>query len=123
MPKSSRHKPFQDLWVRHSIQEAGLSLSPALNRYTWQTWALSKEKLEELESDALFLRTWGGIANERQSAQSELEKLKADPLWHKLKVVQQGKVYEVGDYFQGSGPITANLILDDLFQYVVPTQL
>lgn len=101
------------------IQEAGLSLSPALNRYTSQTWALSKERLNELESDAMFLRTWGGITAERQAAQSQLKQLQTDPLWSQLQVVQQGKVYEVGDYFQGGGPITANLILDDLFKYLL----
>jgi iron complex transport system substrate-binding protein len=104
------------------IQEAGLSLSPALNRYTSQTWSLSKERLNELESDAMFLRAWGGVASEQQAAQSALQKLKADPLWRQLQVVQQGKVYEVGDYFQGGGPITANLILDDLFKYLIPTK-
>lgn len=104
------------------IQEAGLSLSPALNRYTSQTWALSKERLDQLESDAMFLRAWGGVASEQQTAQSELEKLKADPLWRQLEVVRQGKVYEVGDYFQGGGPITANLILDDLFNYLIPAK-
>jgi iron complex transport system substrate-binding protein len=104
------------------IQEAGLSLSPALNRYTSQTWTLSKERLNELEGDAMFLRTWGGVANERQAAELELEKLRTDPLWRQLQVVQQEKVYAVGDYFQGAGPITANLILDDLFRYLLPTK-
>lgn len=104
------------------IQEAGLSLSPALNRHTSQTWVLSKERLNELESDAMFLRVWGGVASERQAAQTELEKLNSDPLWRQLQVVQQGKVYVVGDYFQGGGPITANLILDDLFEYLIPTK-
>jgi ABC-type multidrug transport system fused ATPase/permease subunit len=101
------------------IQEAGLSLPLALSRYTSQTWSLSKERLNELESDAMFLRAWGGIASEQQAAQAALQKLKADPLWRQLQVVQQGKVYEVGDYFQGGGPITANLILDDLFRYLL----
>lgn len=104
------------------IQEAGLSLSPALSRYTSQTWVLSKERLNDLESDAMFFRAWGGIASEQQAAQTELEKLKADPLWKQLQVVQQGKVYAVGDYFQGGGPITANLILDDLSRYLLPTK-
>jgi iron complex transport system substrate-binding protein len=102
------------------LREAGLSIAPALSRYTWQNWVLSQEKLDELESDAIFLRTWGGVADERSLAQSELEKLKADPLWKQLKVVQQGQVYQVGDYFQVGGPITANLVLDDLFQYLLP---
>lgn len=105
------------------IQEAGLSLSPALRRYTSQTWTLSKERLNELESDAMFLRVWGGIASEQQMAQKQLEKLKTDLLWQKLEVVRRGNVYPVGDYFQGGGPITANLILDDLFRYLLPTKL
>lgn len=104
------------------IQEAGLSLPPALTRYNWQTWALNKERLNELDSNAMFLRTWGGIASEQQAAQSELKELKADPLWKQLQVVQKNNVYEVGDYFQGAGPLTANLILDDLFRYLIPPE-
>ncbi|NCJ08650.1 ABC transporter substrate-binding protein [Synechococcales cyanobacterium C] len=111
-----------DSFALSVIQEAGLSLSPGLNRYTSQTWVLSKERLHELESDAIFLRAWGGFTSEQQAAEAELEKLKADPLWQQLQVVQKGKVYTVGDYFQGGGPITANLILDDLFRYLLPTK-
>ncbi|MGJ3251641.1 MAG: ABC transporter substrate-binding protein [Elainellaceae cyanobacterium] len=113
----------KDSFALAIIQEAGLSLAPALNRYTSQNWALSKERLNELESDAMFLRAWGGVASERQAAQTELETLKKDSIWEQLQVVQQGRIYTVGDYFQGGGPITANLILDDLFRYLLPTKL
>ncbi|HHP7243857.1 MAG TPA: iron-siderophore ABC transporter substrate-binding protein, partial [Elainellaceae cyanobacterium] len=60
---------------------------------------------------------------DNQAAQSALEKLTSDPLWLQLSAVKQGRVYNVGDYIQGGGPITANLILDDLFRYLLPTKL
>jgi len=109
----------KDSFALSIIQEAGLSLPSALSQYTWENWVLSKERLDQLESDTLFLRMWGGVVSERQAAQSRLEKLKADRLWNELEVVKQGNVYEVGDYFQGGGPITANLILDDLFNFLL----
>jgi iron complex transport system substrate-binding protein len=112
----------KDSFAMAVIQEAGLSLPTALTPYTWRNWELSKERIYELESDVMFLRTWGEAAKEEQTAQAELEKLRADPLWKQLQVVQQNKVYEVGDYFQGAGPLTANLILDDLFQHITPTE-
>ncbi|PIG93620.1 ABC transporter substrate-binding protein [Gloeocapsopsis sp. IPPAS B-1203] len=112
----------KDSFAMSVIQEAGLSLPPALTQYTWRTWTLSKERLYELESDALFLRSWGEVGKEQYKAQSQLEKLKTDPLWMQLQVVQQNKVYEVGDYFQGAGPITANFVLDDLFKHLITTQ-
>ncbi|MDJ0593425.1 MAG: hypothetical protein QNJ72_26140 [Pleurocapsa sp. MO_226.B13] len=48
-----------------------------------------------------------------------MKQLKADPLWSKLNAVQQGKVYDVPSYWIGMGPIAANLVLDDLFKYLV----
>ncbi len=45
--------------------------------------------------------------------------LKNDPLWSKFEAVEQGKVYEVWDYWIGSGAIAANLVLDDLEKYLI----
>ncbi len=109
----------KDSFARSVIQESGVVLPPTLARYDWRNWALSKERIDELDSEAIFIRSWGGTGQERQTAQSELEKLKSDPLWRQLPVVKQNRVYEVGDYFQGAGPITANLILDDLFEHLL----
>jgi iron complex transport system substrate-binding protein len=107
-----------DSFARTVIQEAGISLPQAISQYDWQSWILSQERLDELESDAIFVRSWGGTGAEQQTAKSQLEKLESDPLWQQLSVVRKNEVYEVGDYFQGGGPITANLILDDLFKYL-----
>lgn len=75
---------------------------------------ISLEGMEAVEGDAMFLWTYG--AGEEESALAEL---KAQPLWSKLDVVQRDRVYEVPEYWIGSGPISANLILDDLFKYLV----
>jgi len=65
-------------------------------------------------SYAMFLWIYGAGGEE-----SALAELKAQPLWSKLDVVQRDRVYEVPEYWIGSSPISANLILDDLFKYLV----
>ncbi|MHC5733102.1 MAG: iron-siderophore ABC transporter substrate-binding protein, partial [Nostoc sp.] len=51
-----------------------------------------------------------------------LEQLKAEPLWSKLKVVQQKKVHNVGFYWVQYGPLAANRMIDDLERYLVKQQ-
>lgn len=49
-----------------------------------------------------------------------IEKLKNHPLWSELEAVKQGKVYPVNaEPWYGSDIITANPILDDLFNYLI----
>jgi len=53
-----------------------------------------------------------------------MEKLEGDPLWSQLEAVQQGNIYQVnGSYWIGTGPIAANLVIDDLFRYLVEEKL
>ncbi|MEH1822452.1 MAG: iron-siderophore ABC transporter substrate-binding protein [Nostoc sp.] len=82
-------------------------------------YVLSPELLNEADGDALFLisDTSFGLA----SAQKAREQLQVQPLWSKLKAVQQGKVYIVGSYWVCCGPLAANRVLDDLSKYLVET--
>jgi iron complex transport system substrate-binding protein len=83
-------------------------------------YQVSQEKIPDADGDAIFLWTYGHLDEIAQQAQSAKEKLKADPLWSTLTAVQQDKVYEVpGEYWIGEGPIAANLVLDDLFKYLI----
>jgi iron complex transport system substrate-binding protein len=109
----------KDTFPIQILSEAGLSLPSALEKYDWRSWALSQERLDEIAADAIFISTWRGSQQDNQAAQSALEKLTSDPLWLQLSAVKQGRVYNVGDYIQGSGPLTANLILNDLFKYLL----
>ncbi|OKH28588.1 hypothetical protein NIES1031_03635 [Chroogloeocystis siderophila 5.2 s.c.1] len=103
------------------LQEAGLRRPPAQEKYnaSGADWEISKESFRDMDGDIIFVFTWAGSLQERLKAKSTLQKLQADPLWSQLKAVKQGKVYDVGDYWLGVGPVTANLILDDLFRYLL----
>ena len=81
--------------------------------------SISRELLDRADGDVLFVWTAENDAETQQEAQQRLEQLKADPLWSSLKAVQQNKVYQVPQYWIGSGPIAANLVIDDLFKYLL----
>lgn len=83
-------------------------------------YALSKELLRELDGDILFLVSEDALGT--RDLHPMLEQLKAEPLWSKLKVVQQEKVHEVGFYWVQFGPLAANRMIDDLEQYLVKQQ-
>lgn len=55
---------------------------------------------------------------------SELQQLimKTNPLWQKLKAVQNNRVYLVPDYWIGSGILAANAIVDDLYKYLLDSK-
>lgn len=111
------------------IADAGLSRPPsqsltaseAANLFGNQIqYEVSKEKIPDMDGDAIFLWTFGHHDEIAQNSQSAKEELKADPLWSTLTAVQQDNVYEVpGEYWIGDGPIAANAVLDDLFKYLL----
>lgn len=77
---------------------------------------LSRELLEDVDGDVLFVSP---TSTANTTSQKVLQKLRSEPLWSKLKVVQQGKVYLVRDYWICCGSIAANRVLDDLFKYLL----
>ncbi|MEH2256175.1 iron-siderophore ABC transporter substrate-binding protein [Nostoc sp.] len=83
-------------------------------------YALSNELLRELDGDILFLVSEDVLGT--SDLHPMLEQLKAEPLWSKLKVVQQKKVHEVGFYWVQFGPLAANRMIDDLERYLVKQQ-
>lgn len=80
---------------------------------------ISREVLQKADGDVIFVWTYGGSDNHSQEAKTALKQLKADPLWLQLNAVQQNDVYKVPSYWIGIGPIAANLVLDDLFKYLI----
>ena len=102
------------------VADTGLPRPPAQTN-TEQTFSMdiSKELLHKANGDVIFVWTAGGNEELARDDRTSLKQLKADPLWSKLKAVQQGKVYDVPSYWIGMGPIAANLVLDDLFEYLV----
>lgn len=75
---------------------------------------VSWERLSDIDADVIFV-----ISDDIGRPHNSLDQLRTQPLWSRLKVVQQGRVYEVGYYWQGFDPISANKVLDDLEKYVV----
>ena len=77
---------------------------------------ISAEKLSDIDGDVLFLTSWGRDIDKEEIR----DKLKTDPLWQKLKAVQQNQVYVVDSYWHESENILAiNAVLDDLEKYLV----
>jgi iron complex transport system substrate-binding protein len=79
---------------------------------------LSEEAIPDIDADILFVSVYN----------TESEKVLADwqqkPLWKKLKSVQEGRVYVVNaNIWEGGNPIAANLVLDDLFKYLVNAEV
>jgi iron complex transport system substrate-binding protein len=80
---------------------------------------LSKEKIQEADGDVIFTWTFGATPAIAQSARSALEQIQSDPLWLQLSAVQQGKVYEVSDYWHvASTPTQAIMVIDDLLNHL-----
>ncbi len=102
----------KDSFVGRILEDAGLSRPPAQNQN--RLWSeVSREQLDAADGDVIFVWTLG------DEAESALQKLQSDRLWSQLDAVQAGKVYEVPGYWIGRGPIAANAVIDDLFQYLV----
>jgi iron complex transport system substrate-binding protein len=101
------------------LEDAKLS-RPASQQGDGVYRTISQEQLHLADGDVLFVWSHANTSEEREKAQATIDELATDPLWSKLDVVQEGKVYEVnGEHWIGSGPITANLVIDDLFRYLV----
>ncbi|TVP63632.1 MAG: iron-siderophore ABC transporter substrate-binding protein [Nodularia sp. (in: Bacteria)] len=90
------------------IQDVGLPRSPIQKKGI----DISIESIEYADGDVIFLQQYPQADNYNY--------ILNHPLWLQLNAVQSGKVYEVGDdYWHGGSYIAANLILDDLFKYLV----
>ncbi|MEO0834640.1 MAG: ABC transporter substrate-binding protein, partial [Cyanobacteria bacterium J06642_3] len=106
------------------LEDAGLSRPPSQDldleetkRLTGDTiqYTISQEVIDKADGDAVFVI----VGSWDEKIKEVLASLKADPLWAKLNAVQHGKVYEVGDYWIGTGAIAANVVLDDLEKYLI----
>ncbi|MEA5617118.1 ABC transporter substrate-binding protein [Cronbergia sp. UHCC 0137] len=90
------------------IQDVGLPRSPIQK----EGIDMSMESIKYADGDVMFLQ--------RHPQADKYQYILNHPLWLQLNAVKSGKVYEVGDdYWHGGSYIAANLILDDLFKYLV----
>ena len=116
---------LEDSFPGTIVADTGLPRPPAqANAKTPFAIEINNELFHLADGGVIFIWTSGDGTGKKafQKAQTEWEQLKTDPLWYKLNAVQQNKVYEVPGYWIGAGPIAANLVLDDLFKYLVEQQ-
>ncbi|MCU0526235.1 MAG: iron-siderophore ABC transporter substrate-binding protein [Elainella sp. Prado103] len=119
---------FRESFCGVVLQDAGLPRPPAQNLSAIEAQqqfnnpiqtAISKERLDWVDGDVIFVWIGENMRETAQTAQRQLEQLQSTPLWSSLSAVQQKRVYSVPSYWIGSGPIAANRIIDDLFKYLV----
>ncbi|WP_210404123.1 iron-siderophore ABC transporter substrate-binding protein [Chroococcidiopsis sp. TS-821] len=122
------HLYLKDSFAGIILQDAGLSRPPAQAIAADEAQkgfgnpiqtSISRELFHQADGDVMFVWTGENTVEANQQAQQKLAQLKSDPLWQNLEVVQQNQIYQVPNYWIGSGPIAANLVIDDLFKYLV----
>jgi iron complex transport system substrate-binding protein len=76
---------------------------------------ISRERVNEVDGTHIFACAYG------EPSESQLAEYMSDPLWQTLEAVQNDKVYWVDDdyWMVAIGYIAANLVIDDLFAYLV----
>ncbi|MBN3892560.1 MAG: iron-siderophore ABC transporter substrate-binding protein [Nostoc sp. JL31] len=98
------------------LSDIGLQRPPGQSGDFFTRSNISYENLSEIDGDVLFLSYTKG------DAKKNLEKLQKSPLWQKLKVVQQNRVYFVdSDHWYAFDVLAINAVIDDLFKYLVNT--
>lgn len=112
------------LYVKSSLagqilEEAGLKRPPAQAVFLEDSPRLSigLEELEKADGDVMFV-----YGLEFTGTEAAFNQLQANPLWQELDAVQNDRVYVVPDsYWSFPGIQGLNLLLDDLFEYLVNT--
>ncbi len=78
---------------------------------------LSLELIPDIDADAIFVYIDG---LERVEGEAAFESYSENPLWRRLEAVEKDRVYEVGaSHWIQPSVITANLVLDDLEEYLL----
>ncbi|AFZ30781.1 periplasmic binding protein [Gloeocapsa sp. PCC 7428] len=98
------------------LNDVGLQRPPAQQGDFFYVENISEEKIADIDGDVLFFLTW-----EPENDKKALEKLKQRPLWRQLEVVQRNQVYFVGTHWHDAAYFAINMIVDDLFKYLVNT--
>lgn len=94
--------------------DIGLERSSLENAAKDSYFAISEEKLAELDTDIIFIAASG------EKDKNFAKKLQEKPLWKKLKAVQRHQVYQVdADTWTSFNVLAINAMLDDLHRYLI----
>lgn len=103
----------RDLFNGTILADVGFSRPPSQDREgEGGVTDLSLERVELAEGDVLFVYATG------EEDRDFLSRLMEDPLWSRLDVVRRGRVHVVGEHWIGTGPVSADFVLDDLFEHL-----
>lgn len=108
--------------LRPSFQDLGVKEAMAIAHNPIQMF-ISPELLHYADGDVIFVWTAENESEINQNAQTKFRELQESPLWQQLNAVKRGQVYQVPDYWIGSGPLAANLVIDDLFKYLTTNRV
>jgi iron complex transport system substrate-binding protein len=106
---------YRDSFGGSILQDADVLRPPAQDKEGFNSIPVSFELIPQMDGDAIL-----SIFFEDQDSLKLAEQLQKHPLWSQLGAVQQGRVYPVdAEHWYGGDIITANLVLDDLFKYLI----
>jgi iron complex transport system substrate-binding protein len=99
---------LQEVGLSAPSQQLALATNPDIG-----TVVISLERVNLLDANVLFVMLDPG-------AEDNFKRYQESPLWQKLSVVQNKRVYTVDSGYWFAGNIlAANAILDDLFKYII----
>lgn len=97
------------------LEDVGLSRPPSQDQEGAANALVSFELIPHLDGDVIFV-----ISYVDDDSVDRVNELKNQPLWSQLEAVKQGKVYPVNaQHWYGVDIMRVNLILDDLFKYLL----
>ncbi|MDF1508815.1 iron-siderophore ABC transporter substrate-binding protein [Robertmurraya sp. DFI.2.37] len=98
------------------LDELGIPRPDNQKGESWGVKLTTKENIPSMDADILFDQT----STSRDDGRLDLRASWMEhPLWQNLRAVKNNKVYEVDTavWNNGSGPIAATLMLEDLYEY------
>jgi iron complex transport system substrate-binding protein len=112
------HGYGQKSHISSVLKDIGLQRPPAQMKDTiYAPEYLSEEQISELDGDVLFFLTRDG----KLGAARVLKQIAQRPLWQKLKVIQNKRVYLVNYDWHLGDFLSINAIIDDLCRYLIDT--
>lgn len=111
---------YKDTFAGSILEEIGFKRPPAQDKADFAA-EVGKERIPEMDGDILFYYSYETGDGQATGLEQEWTR---DPLWKNLSVVKRGQVYKVDDVIWNTagGILAANLMLDDLYRYVLGTE-